>query len=217
MAQLYVLAFPNGKSYVGITCEAVARRYERHFVNAFLNGSRCALHRAMRKHGVPRVVPIMEGSIEEMKEHEVALIAHLGTLAPNGYNMTKGGDGVWGLRHSEESCKRMSKSQRGKRKSDEHRRRLSESGRMISEETRRRIADALKGRQFSNEHRRRLAESMRGKKLSDEHRRKLAEAGKGRKHSEETRRRIAEALTGRQFSDEHRRAIAEANRRRKQA
>lgn len=37
MAQLYVLAFPNGKAYVGITNETVMERYAGHFRAAFLH------------------------------------------------------------------------------------------------------------------------------------------------------------------------------------
>lgn len=204
MAQLYVLAFPNGKSYVGITNETVAERYGRHFVNAYLDDSQCAVHRAMRKHGVPRVVPIMCGSVAEMKQHEVELIELLNTLVPRGYNMTKGGDGTWGRRFSKGTRRRIAETLKRHERSEEHRRRLGESLRIV-----------MRGKRHSEETRRKIAEALKGKKKSSEHRRRMAEgrkAFKGCKHSEESRKRISEALKGRKPSDEHRRRIAEAMR-----
>jgi hypothetical protein len=185
VAQLYVLAFANGKSYVGITSKTTERRYEDHFIHAFLDGSRCAVHRAMRKYGVPRVVSVMEGTLAEMKQHEVELIELLKTLVPNGYNMTRGGDGVWGLRFSKESRRRMSEAHKVEN---------------LSAETRRKIAEANRRRRMSDENRRKLYEANKGRKLSDEHCRKLVEANrrrKGFKHSEETRRRMSESQRAR--------------------
>ena len=103
-------------------------------------------------------------SEEEMNSDEQYYIEFFDTLYPNGYNLTKGGDG--GV-HCEETRKKMSEI--AKNISDEHRKKLSESA---------------KGRIFSDEHRKKLSEAHKkicgekhplfGKHRSDETRKKLS-------------------------------------------
>lgn len=95
----------NGKAYIGITARTVDLRWRFH-LNKANNGSRFALHCAMRKYGADnfRVEAIYTAtSLDELKACEKGLIAAHGTFAPHGYNMTAGGDGVWGLRHGPET------------------------------------------------------------------------------------------------------------------
>lgn len=93
---VYLLTFPNGKSYVGITSD-LKRRIRDHR-KAAEAGKPYALSNAWRKHGEPSV-----SLISGAKDYETAywleqlfIVVH-NTKAPNGYNMTDGGDGIVGL------------------------------------------------------------------------------------------------------------------------
>ena len=46
---------------------------------------------------------IQSNSIADLKDKEVQAIADFGTKSPNGYNLTNGGDGVWGLKRTPET------------------------------------------------------------------------------------------------------------------
>ena len=125
-------------------------------------------------------------SEEELCSDEQYYIKLFKTLYPNGYNLTKGGDG--GEIPCEEIRKKISKAHKGKH---------------LSEKTKKKMSESRKGRHFSDETRKKLSESRKGKHLSDETRKKLSELNKGRpsgmlgkKHSEETIKKISESLKG---------------------
>lgn len=93
----------NGKRYVGLTKHDLETRWGQHAKDAF-RGSSQPLHRAIRKYGVDEFIRtvIDEGESEEhLRELEKSWIEALGTYE-NGYNATRGGDGVSGWSPSEE-------------------------------------------------------------------------------------------------------------------
>lgn len=93
---VYLLTFTNGKSYVGITSN-LRRRIRDHRKNAE-NGKTYALSNAWRKHGEPLVKQLFEvDSYETAFWLEQLMVVGHGTKAPNGYNMTDGGDGIRGI------------------------------------------------------------------------------------------------------------------------
>lgn len=174
--------------YVGLTKYSAEQRLASHLYGA-IKGAKTALAHAIRKYG-PESFYIWTlaqcSSVEEMKTTEIRMITELNTRAPNGYNLTAGGDGTsgahWNL--TEETRRKISEANRGRKFSAEHQRRLSEVWHR-SEEIIRRIADA-----------------HRGKKHSEETRRKIGEAHRGKKHSEETRRKLRMITAGRQIPKE---------------
>ena len=66
----------------------------------------------------------------------------------NGYNSTKGGDGLLGVNHSQQTKQKISLAHKGKRLSEEHKRKMSlaNKGKNISEETKQKLSLSLKGR-----------------------------------------------------------------------
>ncbi len=86
----------DDKVYVGYTSRPIERRLRQHFRDA-RNGSRLFLHRAMRKHGFEcfsiRVLEAFDNR-EEALNAECRYIKELNSIAPRGYNMTTGGEGV---------------------------------------------------------------------------------------------------------------------------
>jgi hypothetical protein len=105
---------------------------------------------------------------DEALSLEIELIAEYGRK-DNGTgilrNLTDGGDGVSGLRHNEET-----------------KRKISEAGtnRQHTEETRRKMSKSHKGKVMSQDARRKMSEFHRGKTLSESHREKIGDANKKR-------------------------------------
>ena len=92
----YKLTAPNGKSYHGVTTLSVNRRMTGHKAAA-RNGSTYPLHAAIRKYGFENFkVETLDTSVdlEELHKLEIEAIARDNTLAPNGYNLTAGGEGT---------------------------------------------------------------------------------------------------------------------------
>lgn len=93
----------TGKSYVGYTGGSIEERWGGHVWSAF-NESRNAnrknylFQHAIKKHGSDVWVhrTLIDGlkTVDEACELEIKMIAEMGTLAPDGYNQTKGGHGV---------------------------------------------------------------------------------------------------------------------------
>ncbi len=75
----------------------------------------------------------------------------------------KGHPGYFTGHHSEESKRKISESNRGKRR---------------SEETRRKMSKANKGKHLSEEHKRKISEAHKGNRHSEETKRKMSEARK---------------------------------------
>jgi group I intron endonuclease len=148
----------NGKAYVGITCGSIEDRWRKH-VNAARYGKyeKTTLSRAIQKYGKDGFTVERIGkatSYESLLELEVEAIKALGTRAPNGYNISAGGDG--NRRPCSKSTKaKISASHSGVKLSAYHRQRLSEShlGK----------PNWFKGKEFSEEHRRNISLAKKGK------------------------------------------------------
>ena len=221
----------NNKAYIGISVhEPTKGRIKNHLSG---RGNRIIAN-AVKKYGKDAFTyEVLEENVfdEFLPDLEVAYIANFNTVAPNGYNLTSGGDKHKKL--SAETRRKLSEAKRGENNhyfgkvlSAEHRRKLSEAqkgkkhynfGKTRSTETRRKLSEANKGKKHSAETRRKMSEAAKGKTFSEETRRKLSEANKGKKHSAETRRKMSEAAKGRtspnlgkSMSMEQRRKLSEA-------
>jgi group I intron endonuclease len=136
------------------------------------------------------------------KEHlnflEKFYIEFFNTKFPGGYNLTDGGEGILGMKHSEKTKKKMSESARGKVISSECREKLRtiNMGKRHSTETKTKIGKASMGRPGS-----------RGRVLSPEQKKKISEGVRlwrknytnkiigmmGKFHSGETKKKMREA------------------------
>lgn len=190
----------NNKIYIGYNSSNhdIYHNYSRpqqHLVGK----TKCKLiQSAINKYGKENFIILKVHSeqhltLDKLKELEIYYIKHFNTLAPNGYNLTKGGDGLTGFKQSEEQ--RLKNSEALK---------LSHS----RLEIKKKISDSLKGRIGWNKGLTK-ATDFRIKKLSDssivaqnrpEQKKKLSETKVGdknpnyKKHpSAETRRRLSES------------------------
>lgn len=98
---------PNKKLYFGIATYGAESRYRSHWVVANSKRKRIHLfHRALRKYGKDNfTLEVVYTAVnwQEACAVEKGLIAQYGTMKPNGYNMTAGGEGWLGGRHTEKN------------------------------------------------------------------------------------------------------------------
>ena len=111
--RIYKLTLPNGKIYIGMTKRTVKQRlYDAYHHNQVLRSDILKFGKKNIKSEI-----ILDGlTIEEADEAEIRYISLYDSTNPNiGYNISHGGLRAWvGLKHSEESRKKMSISGKGK-------------------------------------------------------------------------------------------------------
>lgn len=86
----------NGKKYVGKTSKDIEKRFREHVNASNRKTTNSLLHKAILKYGAKSFkIYILEENItsENSNSKEIFYIKSLNTLCPNGYNLTKGGDG----------------------------------------------------------------------------------------------------------------------------
>ena len=112
----------TGEEYIGKTIKSLKERLKRHCKK----NSCVRLYRAIQKYGKSNFsIEILGVFLEELlNEAEKAGIIDYGTLSPNGYNLTTGGEGG---KVSAETLIKMSAWQKGVPKSIEHRKHLSDA------------------------------------------------------------------------------------------
>ena len=137
----------NSKVYIGITSMDVKRRWE----NGNGYSKQQLFWRAIRKYGWHSFSHeiLYDGlSKEEAEQKEIELIAIYKSNNPEyGYNIQNGGNALG--KHSEETRKKISESNKG---------------RIITPEQRLKISKTLKGQKLSPETRKKISASMQGEK-----------------------------------------------------
>lgn len=118
----------NGKKYVGQTSKTLARRWNNHKAAA-RRGASTAIANALRKHGeecFQTEIVFESDNIQEIYRQEQESIKLLNTRAPNGYNLSDGGEsGAFGMKFSQESRERLSQAMMGHEVSEETRQKIS--------------------------------------------------------------------------------------------
>lgn len=162
MILIYQLISPSGKSYVGVTSN-LKRRLKEH------RKGQQAIGEALRKYGQENFeIEILAKAGSYAKAHRIerSAIRQLGTMAPDGYNLHRGGRGG---APTEEVRQRISAAHSGKVLTEEHRRKIAAARRqhLADPAERQRISESVRryltknSRTLSSEHRRRIAESVR--------------------------------------------------------
>ena len=197
---LYRLRFRNGKSYIGVCGRKngdpvynAFTRYRGHR-KAAEDGSQCAVHRAWRKYGAPKMTVLAVLSATELLPTEQRAIAVFNTMTPGGYNMTPGGEvspttipeiakrvgrpgnkNSLGYRHTEETKALLSRLSTGRKLpplTEDTKKKISASllgnqhlrGHIHSEETRLSMSLASKGKPKTLAHRVNMSLGMLGVK-----------------------------------------------------
>lgn len=208
---IYKYTSPTNKSYIGQTIHEKVRM-QRH-KKAAIDGVDTKFCRAIRKYGWDNfkyevLFTIDTDDIKHLKEKldfmERYYIRKFHSYE-NGYNMTLGGGGAAGTKHTEEFKQRQSErmknnnpafnmtdewrqhigdSQRGKKKNDDFKQLCS---------NRMKINNPMKDPEVAKK----VSLSKTGKHLSDEAKRKISEANKGIIRSKEYRQRHSEIAKAR--------------------
>lgn len=111
-------------------------------------------------------------SNDELNNLEIQVIKLFNTFhRKDAFNYTEGGDGIIGFEHPEETRKKISEGNKGKK---------------LPEETRKKMSEAKSGEN----------NPLYGKKRSEETKKKISKANKGKKRSEEARKKISKANSG---------------------
>jgi group I intron endonuclease len=107
---VYMHISPSQKKYIGITCTSTSKRWK----NGKGYKDSVLFYNAIKKYGwenIEHLILHTNLSSTEAKEKEKELIKSFKTNDRKyGYNLTAGGDGAEGYRHSEETRKLMSKN-----------------------------------------------------------------------------------------------------------
>jgi hypothetical protein len=191
---VYILFRPDGRPcYVG---KGIGYRWLEHERDAY----NPHLARIIAKAGgtIPKV-KIREGLTDaEARETEIAFIAAIGRVAHGGplVNMTDGGDGAAGYKHTPEARKKISESLKTRPVSDTTREKMRQNAlrqtpTKHSEETKARIAEANRGRIMPPEQREKLSLAKLGHAVSEETRQKIREKLIGSKLSDETKAKLS--------------------------
>ncbi len=105
----------NGKGYVGLTTKPVLARWRLHIQQ---RNSSMAISHAIRKHGEDVFDLFLLEECDDVKALKIAerkWIKRLDTFHGPGYNLTEGGDGLLGYRHTEDAKRRISEAHRGEK------------------------------------------------------------------------------------------------------
>lgn len=193
----------SGKSYIGQTTNVKRREYDHR-----LPTSSCiAFRNAIQKHGWSSFTTTILHTTADLAEanrlEEQAILAH-NTRAPRGYNLRSGGDT---RRHSDESRKKISESNRGKVRTEEMRARMRIAAKArMTYAAKKHLSTVMTGKYISDETRKRMSDSLRGKTKpprTEEWKRKQSAAKLGRKRSPEITAKITETKRAKREQNGH--------------
>lgn len=155
----------NDKEYVGQTTRPFEARFYQHM------HSNQYIDRVMRKRGEDLIATAILKecySKAELDYWEIRLIKSRDTMAPNGYNLTEGGEGG---KPCEEVCARIAESRSGEK-------------------------HPFFGKHHTPQHCANIAKALTGKKRSPEHCANISKGKQGKTPKDETRDRMAESQLG---------------------
>mgnify|MGYP002769088071 FL=1 len=195
---VYKHASPNGKVYIGITCQDIQARWKNGY--GYTNNKH--FYNAINKYGwdnIEHEILFNNLTEEEAKLMEQMYIALYDTTnSKHGYNHTLGGDGTLGHKVTEETRRKISQSQIGRAAWNK-----GKKGMNLSEEHRLKISKKIKGRILSEEHRLKISKSHKGLKHTELTKNKLSVIKKGQVSprkgislSEETKQKISQSKRG---------------------
>ena len=144
----------NGKRYVGITCRGYKERYKEHLSQALgTDLDTRSVHYGIKKYGAENfsLICLEKGIPDELAEERERYyieLYHTYYEFGIGYNLTLGGGGVVGYKHSQESKDKISKSLKGH---------------VFPEERNKKIQQAMLGREYKQEWKDKLSEIRKGR------------------------------------------------------
>ncbi len=179
----------SGRLYVGSAVNLFARwRQHRSQLNRGKHHSR-HLQAAWCKYGADAFEFVVLETVpapEHLLDRENFWIAkYMAADNRHGFNCCPSAGSQFGMRHSQETRKKMSDAHSGRQKTTEHQSAINASlkGRTLSDQCKKKLAAARRGTSHSDATRSKMSESRKGKTASPESRAKISAAMKAR-HAE---------------------------------
>lgn len=120
----------TNKIYIGITNQGSGARYRHHWYESRI-GEPSPIHRSMAKYGEDNfTLEIIDfaDTYDELKEKEKYWIKQYNSTDKSiGYNLTEGGDGTFGRKHSEDTKEKIRQKAIGRKVSEETKKKMSET------------------------------------------------------------------------------------------
>lgn len=177
MYKIYLITnIKNNKQYVGVTKFLIEKRFSQHTKRGF------HLTEAIRKYGKNSFsINLIEEveTAERAYELEMYYILQYNTKVPNGYNLTDGGDGIFGWEATEEYRKECSERVKELHKQ----KKVGMYGKTHTKETKEKMKESAKEVERT---------WLIGRKHSPETIEILRQKNIGRKHTEESKQKIRE-------------------------
>lgn len=187
---IYKHTFPNNKVYIGITSKKPEYRWGKEGKEYWYSNRK--MFYAIKKYGWNNIIhDILFNNLtkEEAHKKEIELIElYNSTDSKMGYNLSTGGHGFNGLKHTNETKTKISVAIKEHFSSDEARQRLRDShkGKVHTEEEKTKIRDAQIQRMKSIEAREKIGLSLKNKIVSETTKQKMSASAKLRGISKQT-------------------------------
>lgn len=206
----------NGNVYIGKTVKSLNLRKNSHKCDAYAKSYNSAFHNAIRKYGWDNFewsILCETDSESKLNALEKFYISAYRKMA-GCYNLTNGGDGLSGYKATNETKIKISKNHadfKGEKHPMYGKKHSQETCLKISEAKKGKKIIKLQGKSLSDNHKLKLSEAKKNKMNGKDN------PFYGKTHSEETRKKISESLTGEKnknyntkFSEDHKNKISES-------
>jgi group I intron endonuclease len=197
----------NGKLYIGITIRPLQTRWKQHITQS--RTSEYPLHKSMRKYGIDQfTIEVIEMCIDHttLLQRERYWIECYNTMIPNGYNITAGGEGIFGMHRSEETKRKIA----NKPITPEFRQRMREiaNERAQDPEYIEKLRQANTGKHHTAASISKIREARAKQVFTSDAIEKRSQKNRGRVHTEQSVANMSAAQKDRYISPEHRQKIS---------
>lgn len=189
----------NGKVYIGKTIQTLKQRKQSHIRYA-KDGGKGVFLSAIRKYGIENfkweILCECDQDILEITETMKIIVNNSHYIDGYGYNMTYGGEGCLGYKHSENARKKISKSKTGENNPMFNKTTTGFKGHKHNKKSRENISNSLSEswKNLSSEEKEKRLQGIHSHIITEEERQRRSKSQMGHKSSAEKNKKISESL-----------------------
>lgn len=193
----------NGKVYIGKTTKTLKQRKYVHksYSKKDTSGKKVIFHNAIKKYGWENfkwevLCECDDYNLLGIRETMKIIVNNSHYLDGYGYNMTYGGEGCLGYKHSKEAKEKISKSKTGTKNPMFNKITTGFTGHTHTEKAKKAISisSSNQWKNMTDEERERRLRINSNHKITDEQRKALSRALMGHKSSDERNKKISDSL-----------------------